>query len=66
MNELLILYFRENNGDGEYIVLTDQNLVSDEIKEHELFGFTFHSKVKLTTNDQTFMLPFETNLMKYN
>ena len=66
MNKFFILYFRENNGEGEYIVLTDQNLVNDEIAEHELFGYTFHSKVEVTTNNPTFMLPFETNLVKSN
>jgi len=64
MTNFFILYFRENNGEGEYVVFTDEDLTDDQAAEHELLGYTFNSKIEVTTNNPTFMLPFETTLIK--
>lgn len=66
MNRFFILYFRENNGEGEYVVFTDENVTDDEAANHELLGYTFNSKIEVSTGNPTFMLPFETNLIKTN
>lgn len=66
MNDLFIYLFRENNGEAEYVVLSDQNLTKDECEEHEIYGYHFELKISASTNDATYQLPFETPLIKQN
>ncbi len=67
MNQFTILYYRENNGEGEYVIFTEEETITDELKEdHELMGFHFESAIAVTTKDRIHNLPFERTLLKEN
>jgi len=64
MNTFFILYFRENNGNGEYIILTDPDVTPEEYHDYERYGYHFESCLKCETDSHTHNLPFESELMK--